>query len=736
MDGFDKLVKDSWKETPMVESNAITNMMLKLKHLKVKIREWNKDKKKNASNIKLRIKEELAGLEEIIDKGEENSVVVKKRLDIFNSLEELENLQSLETAQKAKRGDKRSVWDCGTDKSPGLDGFTFGFYRRYWNIVEKEVVDDVTYFFTHGFLLKGSNSSFIALILKIHDANMVKDFRPISLIGSLYKIIAKILANRLVVVLGDIVNELLRRLMIRFDGIFLDDVLRKFGFGEKWCNWIQSCLRSSRGSIIINGSPTEEFQFYKGLKQGDPLSPFLFLLVMESLHISFQRVVEAGMFKGVTLSSSLQISHMFYADDAVIMGQWNDVNIDTIIHVLECFFYASGMRINKSKSKLMRIVVKGDKVELAASKIGYLMLKPPFSYLGSKVGGLMSRIQSWNEVVDCVTFRVSKWKMTMLSIGGRLTLLKSVLGSMPIYHMSIFKVPMSVLKRLKSIRGSFFNGHYINSKKTSWVKWKNVLASKEKGGLGAKVIKAIHGDDGKAGKKTKSVFPYIWIDIVHEMESLKNQDIDILKCMEFKLGNGAHTAFWDEVWPSASLFGPFISSCPKKWSETRAIHSIDQLAPGDNRNDMRNLMKKLKFLKIKIREWNFGHISSSRVEMKHLQEELNRLDTEIESAYVKANDAVMKNMQTQGQNMQNQLTNLTDLITKFVNSNATSTSSSGTLPSNTIANPKSDLKAITTRSGVSYDGPQIPPPVVENEPEATKDTVNPTNNENTKDVQP
>nr|GEX62270.1 reverse transcriptase domain-containing protein [Tanacetum cinerariifolium] len=93
------------------------------------------------------------------------------------------------------------------------------------------------------------------------------------------------------------------------------------------------------------------------------------------------------------------------------------------------------------------------------------------------------------------------------------------------------------------------------------------------------------------------------------------------------------------------------------------------------------------------------------------------------SAYVKANDAVMRNMQMQGQNMQNQLTNLTDLITKFVNSNTASTSSSGTLSRNTIANPKSDLKAITTRSGVSYDGPQIPPPpfslpkVVENEPE-------------------
>nr|GEY54116.1 hypothetical protein [Tanacetum cinerariifolium] len=112
------------------------------------------------------------------------------------------------------------------------------------------------------------------------------------------------------------------------------------------------------------------------------------------------------------------------------------------------------------------------------------------------------------------------------------------------------------------------------------------------------------------------------------------------------------------------------------------------------------------------------------------------------SAYVKANDAVMRNMQIQGQNMQNQLTNLTDLLTKFMNSNNASTSSSGTLPSNTIPNPRSDLKAITTRSGVSYDGPKIPPSpfflpkVVENEPEATKDTVTPPNNRSTEDVQP
>ncbi|GJS77396.1 hypothetical protein Tco_0727277 [Tanacetum coccineum] len=100
---------------------------------------------------------------------------------------------------------KRAVWDCGVDKSPGPDDFTFCFYRRFWDMLEKDVVLAVKQFFTDGVFPSGCNSSFIALIPKISNANMVKDFRPISLIGSLYKIITKILANRLVPVLGDLV---------------------------------------------------------------------------------------------------------------------------------------------------------------------------------------------------------------------------------------------------------------------------------------------------------------------------------------------------------------------------------------------------------------------------------------------------------------------------------------------------------------------------------------------------
>ncbi|GJX45177.1 RNA-directed DNA polymerase, eukaryota, reverse transcriptase zinc-binding domain protein [Tanacetum coccineum] len=366
---------------------------------------------------------------------------------------------------------------------------------------------------------------------------------------------------------------------VRWD--YLDEVLKKFGFGDRWCGWIHSCLRSSRGSILVNGSPTKEFQFHKGLKQGDPLSPFLFILIMESLHLSFQNVVNAGMFKGVSIGSNLHLSHLFYADDVVFLGQWSNSNISTIIKVLKCFFCASGLSINMHKSKLMGIAVDDDIVNQAAHSIGCLQLKSPFSYLGSRIGGSMSRINSWDDIVNKLLARLSKWKMKTLSIGGRLTLLKSVLGSTPIYYMSLFKVPSQVLKRMESIRSRFFNGVDIMEKKLSFVSWNKVLASKNKGGLGvssffamnralmfkwvwrfktdstslwAKFILAMHGKDGNLSTTAKSSFPSIWLDIIRELHNLKNKGIDLLGFIKKKIGNGVDTLFWEDTWKGDIAF--------------------------------------------------------------------------------------------------------------------------------------------------------------------------------------
>ncbi|GJS65514.1 RNA-directed DNA polymerase, eukaryota [Tanacetum coccineum] len=440
---------------------------------------------------------------------------------------------------------RKAVWDCGENKSPGLDG---NFSR-------------------------GCNSSFVALIPKVPDAKFVCDFRPISLIGSMYKVITKFLENRLSSVISDlvpdvqttfvsnrqildgpfIINELLswckrkkKHAMLfkvdfakAYDSVrwdFLDDVLRSFGFGSKWRLWISGCLSSAMASIIVNGSPTFEFQFQCGLKQGDPLAPYLFILVMESLHLSFSRVIEAGMFKGILIDNSVMISHLFYVDDAVFVGEWSDSNLDRILQVLQCFYLASGLKINVQKSNLMGVGVNHYDLAEAAAKLGCSILKTPFKYLGVTVGSSMSRVRAWEDTL-------------------------SVLGATSIYAMSLYKVPKTVLNVMESIRSKFFNGIDGGDKKITWIKWTKVLAAKKNGGLGVssfyalnrallfrwvwrfisqedslwfRLVRAIHGNNINR-IQAANVSP--WVSILREVHSLKARGIDLtgMPLVEFRL---------------------------------------------------------------------------------------------------------------------------------------------------------------------------------------------------------
>nr|GFB80172.1 RNA-directed DNA polymerase, eukaryota, reverse transcriptase zinc-binding domain protein [Tanacetum cinerariifolium] len=182
-----------------------------------------------------------------------------------------------------------------------------------------------------------------------------------------------------------------------------------------------------------------------------------------------------------------------------------------------------------NKSNLMGISVDSNKVKHAAAKIGCLVLKTPFNYLGSRVGDFMSRIQSWHDVTDGMHTWLSKWKLKSLSIGGRLTLLKSVLDAIPIYHMSIFKVPIKVLQNMESIRARFFNGADVNTKKPSWVRWKSVLATKDVGVFGVnslwvRVVKELHGEDGKMASCGDIAFKNI-VPRLYALESMKNIEV-------------------------------------------------------------------------------------------------------------------------------------------------------------------------------------------------------------------
>nr|GFB17147.1 RNA-directed DNA polymerase, eukaryota [Tanacetum cinerariifolium] len=213
---------------------------------------------------------------------------------------------------------------------------------------------------------------------------------------------------------------------------------------------------------------------------------------MESLHLSFSRAVEAEIFTCIKIDSSLTLSHLFYADDAVFIGEWSNGNLIGIMNILRCFSFLSGMSINIHKSHLLGIGVSDVIVPEAANRIGCSVMKAPFQYLGIMVGGNMSLVKEWGESIAKLKKKLSKWKLKTLSVGGRLTLLKAVLGSTPIYNMSLFKVPKQVLNSMEQMRMNFFNGVQEDERKIDWVKWSKVLAAKKFGGLGVSSFFALN----------------------------------------------------------------------------------------------------------------------------------------------------------------------------------------------------------------------------------------------------
>nr|GEV25079.1 RNA-directed DNA polymerase, eukaryota [Tanacetum cinerariifolium] len=163
---------------------------------------------------------------------------------------------------------------------------------------------------------------------------------------------------------------------------------------------------------------------------------------------------------------------------------------------------ASGLSVNFYKSYIMGVVVPINDVEVMASLIGCKASKFPVSYLGVQVGDNMNKIEAWRNVVNKITNKLSSWKVKTLSVGGRLTLLKSVLGALPTYYMSIYKAPQAVISSLEALRNKFFIGAKIDERRMTWISWKKVLAHKQGGGLGVNSIYALNH---------ALLFKWIWI---------------------------------------------------------------------------------------------------------------------------------------------------------------------------------------------------------------------------------
>ncbi|GKB09153.1 RNA-directed DNA polymerase, eukaryota [Tanacetum coccineum] len=411
------------------------------------------------------------------DQPQQPRFKINFQFDKCLSVDQVMDLDSMISREEIRR----AVWSCGVDKSPGPDGFSFEFFRKYWSFIGTDFCGAVEHFFSKD-IISDTQSAFLAK-RNILDGPFILN----ELLSWCKKYNKQAMFFK--------VDFAKAFDCVRWD--YLLDVMKSFGFGPNWCRWIQ--------------------------------------------------------------------------DDAMFIGEWSQANLENVIKMLQCFQAASGLSINIQKSNLLGVGVGRSEIDQAADNIGCLVMNNRFRYLGVMVGDLMNRKAAWVEVINKLRARLSNWKVKTLSIGGRYTLLKSVLGSSPLYHMSIFKTPKGVLKEMEGIRSKFFNGNDPKERKITWVAWQKVLASKVQGGLGVSsffalnrallikwywrflsndgslwshVIQAIHGD--KLDHVSNS--PSLWSTILREINSLKDIGFDFMSHCKKRIGNGRATKFWTDKW--------------------------------------------------------------------------------------------------------------------------------------------------------------------------------------------
>ncbi|GKB96821.1 RNA-directed DNA polymerase, eukaryota, partial [Tanacetum coccineum] len=451
------------------------------------IREWVRQ----SNDSKVGVKKlfwliSLTNLDKSLDSGIISDELMAKRSDLNRKLFELNQLDTKDAAQKAK-----IKWAIEGDENSSFFMGSINKRRRLpWS-----------------FASRFTTQTLFHLALKLFYFS--KSFVPRIKLESRIKMLPPMKSEWLC---GNVENAYDS---VRWD--FLLDVLYAFGFGSKWCQWICGIFSSNMASILVNGSPTNEFPICCGLKQGDPMAPFLFILVMESLYLSISRAITDGFFNGLHINASMSLSHLFYADDAVFLG--------------ECHVLGVGVPLE--------IVHQG------ASRIGCEVMKTPFKYIGIMVGDHMSRCSAWSNSIQKVCTRLSKWKVKTLSIA-----------------------PKRVLHDMEMLRSKFFNGGDSQDCRISWVAWERVLSSKKNGALRVSssfalnralllkwlwrflsqdnslwsyVIRAIHGPRLELHSySTQSV----WGVILREVQLLASEGFDFISWCKIRVGDGVNTMFW------------------------------------------------------------------------------------------------------------------------------------------------------------------------------------------------
>ncbi|GJT84747.1 putative RNA-directed DNA polymerase, eukaryota, reverse transcriptase zinc-binding domain protein [Tanacetum coccineum] len=531
-------------------------------------------------------------------------------LDAGTALDMVRNVSAQEV--------KSAMFSMGNDKSLGPDGYTAAFFKEAWDIVGDEVVKAVGEFFINGRLLKEINHTIIALIPKVQNPTRVNDYRHISCCNVIFKCISKILANHIkeslktlispnqsAFVLGRSIADnilLTQELMHNYhldrgvprcafkvdiqkaydtvDWEFLKLILTCFGFHERMVAWIMECVTTTSFSLNINGSLHGYFKGKCGMRQGDPLSLYLFMIVMEVLTLILRRRVrDSDLFSYHRYCSKMELINLCFADDLFLFAYGDTHSARTIMDALDEFKLVSGLVPSLSKSTAYFGNV------LNHTKLAILQILPfeegrlPVKYLGVPLVSSRLVFRDCKELIKKVEGRINDWKNKSLSIAGRLQLVQSVIASMHVYWASVFILPSRILLEIEQLMRGFLWCQGGLSRGKAKVAWEVVCLPKDEGGLGIRRLDLFN----KALMTTHiwkllSMKESLWVKWIHKYK-IRDRNFWELPCrgnmtwgwrkilqlrplirefFKYKIGNGNNVSLWYDHWCSISPLASII----------------------------------------------------------------------------------------------------------------------------------------------------------------------------------